>query len=354
MQDEKHRVSSCVAVSKNHGQRAIELLKSSSLINKELKVKRSENEILIPVLNVEDSIMILNSNGIDARECEEEFPVVVKLTRKELLEKIEEMNGLGRLSYHLIGDILVINLKGPEEEEKARVTASFLMNQLKNIKSVYGKIGTFDEFRLPRLIHLGGEKKTFTIAKEYNLYFAVDIARAFYNPRLADEHRRVALEIKNGSLVLDMFSGVGGFCIHIATSIKGEVHCNDINPYAVSLMNISVIMNSKKLLSPVYTWNLDARELPNRLNRKFDVVIMNHPTGSLDFLETADSLVKPGGRIYLYVLGPKSDSIMKEEVINKLKEKNLGYTVEYRREVLEYSPSKSVHLLNLYKAEQAF
>jgi tRNA (guanine37-N1)-methyltransferase len=352
LMDKEHVVSSCVAVTRENGQKAIELLKSKDLINRELKVKRAGNEVLIPVINVKESLKVLASSNINARECMDEFTLIAKLTRRELLEKIEEMNGLKRLSYHLIGDILVINLKGPEEAEKARVTASVLMNHFKNIKSVYGKIGTFDEFRIPKLIHLGGEKDTFTIAKEYDLSFAVDIAKVFYNPRLADEHKRVSMEINNGSLVLDMFSGVGGFCIHVATSIKGEVHCNDINPHAVSLLNISIIMNTKKLLSPVYTWNLDARGLPSRLKRKFDVIIMNHPTGSLDFIDVADSLLKPGGKIYLYILGSKSEDIVKEDVTDKLMEKNLSYSVEYKREVLEHSPSKSVHLFNLYKEKQ--
>lgn len=349
MTGEQKIAFSCVSVSKLDGQRAINILKKEGNINTSLKIKQAQDMLLIPVFDPTGSLRLLLENGVNARECVDEFVYSPRTTRREILNELREKGGLTRLSYHLIGDIIVINLKGEEEVQEAKLTASVLMSRLRGVRSVYGKLGTFDELRLPRLIHLAGEEATFTIAKEYGIRLAVDISKAFYNPRLSDEHRRVALEMKNGSSVLDMFSGVGGFCLHIATSITGEVHCNDINPVAVSLLSLSVIMNSKRLLSPVYAWNVDARKLPERLNAKFDVIIMNHPTGSLEFLDAADRLLRPGGTIYLYVLGGKARETTEEAIEGRLSELGLEYETRYQREVLEYSPSKSVLLFKLVK-----
>lgn len=341
--------SPCISINKSKGELAIRLLREQEIVVSYLKIKRTDNKLLIPVNDTKKSIEILLSNDIVAEECYDEFMIIKKVTRDELKKRIEELNGLSRLSYSLVGEIAILNLKDEDEIEQAKITAKILMEHFKNIKSVYGKIGTHDEFRLPRLIFLGGQEKTFTITKEYDLLFAVDISKAFFNSRLADEHRRVALDIKHAETILDMFTGVGGFCIHIASTIRGRVYCNDINPHAISLLNISVIMNSKRLLSSVYTLNLDAKQLPQILNKKFDAIIMNHPTNSIEYLDIADALIKTNGTIYLYVLEIGSREYTKQQIEERLLSRKNNYHINFEREVLDYSPSKRISLYKLIK-----
>jgi tRNA wybutosine-synthesizing protein 2 len=70
--------------------------------------------------------------------------------------------------------------------------------------------------RIHSIRHIGGERRTTTIYKENGIYFSVDIASMYVNTRLASEGLRVVREIADESLVLDLFSGYGGFALNIA------------------------------------------------------------------------------------------------------------------------------------------
>lgn len=333
----------CVAVEKAFGEKALGVLRARGLLAKGLKVGRSNDVLLIPVVAKEEALEALKAEGIKAELCVSDFVVRRLATKEEILREIAEVEGLPRLSYHLIGNIVVLNLRSESEVEQARITASLLARHLKGVKAFFGKVGTHEEHRVPRLYHLFGDTSTFTIAREYGLSIAVDVAKAFYNPRLAEEHARVAEEMRDGMSVLDMFTGTGGFCLSVARRIEGEVFCNDLNPYAVALLAVSVALNRRSLRSPVTLLNVDARYLPELLGgEKLDAIIMNLPTRSLDFLDVAMTLLKKGGTVYLYHLGGPTEECERSFLEEELSRRAISLVLEEVREVLEHSPSKSV------------
>jgi len=265
------------------------------------------------------------------------------------MEKEEaDCGSAGRSSFLIVGDIAIVNIKSEDELEEAGKFAECIVAKNRNLKSVFAKLSTEGEFRIPRLFHLLGEKRTLTIAKEYGLSFFVDLEKAYYNPRLSEEHRKIAEKCRDGELVLDLFSGIGGFSIHIAHMHRSTVIANDWNREAISLLLKSLLLNRKKLLGSIYATTLEAGELIEALKSKihFDRIIMNSPTNSINYIEKIGEVARKGSTVHLYVLQNKQSRDAEAAISSKV---GHLFKIEEATEVLEHSPSKSIFRYDLVR-----
>ncbi len=251
-------------------------------------------------------------------------------------------------SYTIIGDIAVVNVKNEDELSGARELAIEIASKSPNIKSVYAKLCTETEFRIAKLIHLWGEHRTYTIAREYGVEFIVDIAKAYYNPRLSSERRRVAEEVSDGEVVLDMFCGVGGFTLHIACLKNCTIYANDINRSAIKMLIQSIVRNRRRIKSSIYVLNIDSKMLPEVLqNNFFDRIIMDNPTRPLEFIEASHKLARKNGVIHVYFLYSRG---CEQEFVDEVKKQYPDLKEQVIKEVYEYSPSKSIYRVDFVKA----
>ncbi|MHA2323345.1 MAG: class I SAM-dependent methyltransferase, partial [Candidatus Thorarchaeota archaeon] len=143
---------------------------------------------------------------------------------------------------------------------------------------------------------LAGEDKTDTIHIEYGCRLAVDLSKAYFSPRLLEEHNRIAQLVKDNEFIVDMFCGVGPFPIHIARQKKAHIIAIDINPDAIGLLNESVRLN--KLVGTIEPIVGDAKDYSK--SHVADRVIMNHPSGAFDFVPDACRILKPQGVLHYY------------------------------------------------------
>ena len=181
---------------------------------------------------------------------------------------------------------------------------------------------------------------------EYGVKIFVDIARVYFNPSLAEEHRRVATYAKDGELVLDMFAGAGPFSLHIASIRRATVVSIDVNPRAVECLRLSMKLN--KLKGDIHPLVADSSYVASMFFSEFDRIIMNLPHNSLNFLDQALKIAKRGAHIHLYVIASScSDAIeMLQNFIPKISTSRRVKVNDCIR-ILPYSPRKYIHRLNL-------
>lgn len=327
----------CVKVSKFDAEKAITLLSKAGVIDDRYRIGRLNEYILIPVRDESLALSVLEGR-IGWFEVIE-FNLELKPPRPR---------GLGGLfehisSYSIVGDILVLSWRSEVPDiDVYRSAALHLMSEQPRIKAAFLKQDTIGEFRIQRLIHLAGENRTKTVHREYGLSFHVDIARVYFNPRLATEHRRIAEEALDGDVVLDMFSGVGGFSIHIANLKNSTVVAVDLNPVAAALAALNVRENKRKLKGRVLVLRADSALLPRILKPLFTRIVMNHPTASKYYLGEACKLAKPNAIVHYYT---RTINCMEaeNEVIERSGVCCGEVEILYCRRTLEYSPSQAIY-----------
>ena len=195
--------------------------------------------------------------------------------------------------------------------EKRRV-ARALAGEAKNVKCVYEQEGGIEgEYRLRRLKHLAGERRTLTLHRENGCVFKVDVARCYFSPRLSTERLRIAGQVLKGESVLNMFAGVGPFSIPIAKTARAKVTSCEINELACELHEENDRVNKVQDLVKVVRG--DAAELGSSLKSKFDRVLKPHPSEADRFLPVAVALARRRGSIHYYrhILGRDDEEAMK-------------------------------------------
>jgi tRNA (guanine37-N1)-methyltransferase len=156
-------------------------------------------------------------------------------------------------------------------------------------------------YRLREFEIIAGVEKMETVHKEYGCAYHVDLAKAYFSPRLSHEHDRVASLVQEGETIIDMFAGVGPFSVLIAKRHETvHVYAIDVNPDAVHLLKRTIETN--RVAGRVTPILGDAKEIiRKRLTGVANRVIMNLPERAMEYVDVACEAVKPeGGAIHYY------------------------------------------------------
>jgi tRNA (guanine37-N1)-methyltransferase len=198
----------------------------------------------------------------------------------------------------MVGDIAIVRLGDMAASEKRSVAAAILA-ETKSVKCVFEQEGGIEgEFRLRKLLHLAGENRTLTTHRENGCAYKVDVARCYFSPRLATERLRICEGAEQEEHVLNMFAGVGPFSILIAKRKKARVTSCELSSYACELHEENDTTNKVDRLIRVV--NADAMDLPKLTKRRFERVLMPHPSQADRFLPVALQLAKKGAIIHYY------------------------------------------------------
>lgn len=202
-------------------------------------------------------------------------------------------------AFDQIGDIIIVRIPDSLLSKK-KLIGETLLNEVKIVRSVFYQASPVEgDFRTRNLEILAGEDKTETEYKEFGCRFRVDVANAFFSPRLSTERERIANLIEDGETMVNMFAGVGMFSIMAAKKKKCTVYSLDINPVASRLCEKNIELN--KLAGKVISINGDTSKIiEERLENKSDRTLMLLPERSDEFLESAIQTTKNGGIIHYY------------------------------------------------------
>jgi len=234
-------------------------------------------------------------------------------------------------SFDLVGDIAIIKVLPALESRKALIAAA-VMAVNKRVKTVLHQMRPVTgEFRLRQLEHILGERKTETLYREYGCVFKVDLAKAYFSPRLSYERMRVGKLVGRGEVVVNMFAGVGCFSIIIAKhSPARRVYSIDLNPEAVRLMRENISLNRVGLW--VEALEGDAKDvIEERFLNKVDRVLMPLPAKAYAYLDLAVKALKAGqGDIHYYdfVHAGRGEKPIRK-LVTKVGEKLGGLGIKY-------------------------
>ena len=330
--------SLCIKVPKGEGESTRKKLLDAGVLDVGLKVGRDAAHVLLPVTSVPD--------GYECMASEEEFEER-KLTETDYKKRVrlpEELRDLLPTSFDIIGDIGIIRL--PDELlPYAKEIGRALQEVFPRLRTIALDSGVKGEYRVRELDVLAGDEDLETVHLEYGLKLHIDPSKAYFNPRLANERKRIASLVRPGEFVVDMFAGVGPFALMIAKDSQAQaVVAIDINHEAVELMKKNIAANHITNIVPM---EADSRQAVFDLPCA-DRLVMNLPHSARDFYADALTRLNFGGTMHLYhicerdEIGQVIDCLITEAL-------GMGVVVEMAelQELKTYSPTASVFAIDL-------
>lgn len=328
-------------IDKKRAEEVRRTLIEKNLIDYSRKIISNGEFVFIPLLrelNEEEMKMLAPADLVE---------VELPLSKKRFRNVMEALDGtlppylltLVPSSFDIVGDIAILEDLEPELIPYKEKIAEAIMKVHTNIKTVLLKAGKVEGiFRIPKYELIGGVENYKTIHREYGIKLKVDLSKAYYSPRLAMEHNRVASQVKDGEVVVDMFAGIGPFSIMMANRVKAKIYAIDINPNAVELIKENVKIN--KLKGEVIALCGDVRNFLNMLMKTADRVIMNLPGEAISYLDFAIELLKEeGGIIHLYAFSREEDfEKIKNDLSLKLSSMTKNFKILSFKEVRPVAP----------------
>lgn len=207
------------------------------------------------------------------------------------------MKGYG---IDILGNIALLKFsKETKVSEKKKISQN-LLKKNKSVTTILEKTGKFKgRLRKQETKFLLGIRTKEVLYRENGCFFRFNLDLNYFSPRLSNERKEIAKKIKKNEEVLVMFSGVGPFSIVIAKLSKvKKVFSNEISKEANKYAKLNIELN--KVKDKIEIVSGDIRKISDKINKKFDVIVMPRPQLKDSFLLEAFKLSKKGTRIYYY------------------------------------------------------
>lgn len=230
-----------------------------------------------------------------------------KIIPKDLYDEVSR-------AYEQVGDIGIITIF-PEVEKYEKDIARALLETNKGVRLVVKKQRRHDgDDRIQKHAKIAGEGKSETNLIENGAKIYVDINKMYFSSRTANERKRIASLINDGEDVLVLFAGCAPYPLVIAkNTLANEIHSIEQNHDAHLYAQKNVDMNK---FNNIKLHEGDVREIIPTLNKKFDRIIMPHPTEADYFFKDALQVAKDNAFVHLYLF---SKETRVEDYINKLR-----------------------------------
>ncbi|TLZ49782.1 MAG: class I SAM-dependent methyltransferase family protein [Methanobacteriota archaeon] len=324
--------SLAVAVPKSKAEEVRLSLLASGLLRTGVAVTREGDTIFLPVVRE-----TYGPYPILEREFEESFTPI--RSYKDVARVPPELKPLLPTSFDVIGDIALVKI--PDELKAVeREIADAILRANPAIEVVTADGGVRGALRVRALRTLAGPNRTETVHREFGLSYSVDVARAYFSPRLGTERRTVAEQVGPGEAVVDLFSGVGPYAILIARRRQPRVvYAFDANPDAVRHLEENVRRNRAERVVPRQG---DALALLAGVEPP-DRVIIDYPQDPGPAFSVAVSRILPGGTVHYYeILEELEREDRQRWIIETARSMDRGAEIAAVREVHGWSPSKKL------------
>ncbi|KYN98431.1 met-10+ like protein, putative [Plasmodium reichenowi] len=209
---------------------------------------------------IEELFELIKEEDIKFQKVKLEFGYD-NMNTSEILRKIFPSINEIIHKFEIIGHIAHLNFCDKLESCK-KIIAEIILDKNKSIKTVINKKDILNNtHRTFNIELLAGENNYVTQLKENNIRVKLNYELIYWNSKLKKERDRIYNLVKDNSIIIDVFGGVGIFSLSLS---KKSCLCfsNDINEHAYKYMNINISMNKNK---NILTYNMDGREFLEKL-----------------------------------------------------------------------------------------
>jgi tRNA (guanine37-N1)-methyltransferase len=296
-------------VPRSRGEEVRRRLLDASKLRRDLKILREGEFLVLPLTGAAPP------PDEWGEVVQREFPSVAPAAPSDyrvLLNGSPEWKAELPRSFDIVGDIVLVRLPEALESRKDEVGRA-LLSFVPAARIVGLDRGVHGPERRRRVERIAGTGGWCTRHRENGLELEVDVERAYFSPRLAREHARVAADVREGERVYDLCCGVGPFALLMARDGRAShITAVDSNPDAVSLLRATRAR---------YPWGgrIEVVEAPIErfLARAGAVerVILNLPHEGIKYLPSVAPTIAPRGRLHYYEVTPRAEFERRAEAV---------------------------------------
>lgn len=327
----------CIRVPKREGENVRTRLLDDGVLDISYRISAEDDCLLLPVL-----IPVEGYELVERELRAQDRPVG---DYRSLLDLPDGLGELLPISFDVVGDVGMI--KVPEELTAYREQiGQAMMRANHSLRCVFSDSGVKGELRVRDLELMAGEGSSETVHKEFGARMHTDPSKVYFNPRLAGERHRIASQVRDGEIVMDMFGGVAPFGIQICRFANPKVaYSIDLNPEGERFALINKKDNHVEQLVPITG---DATVVAPTLPMA-DRIIMNLPQIADRFLPLALDRLNSGGTIHMYKIIERADFPALCSEMGAMAAEN-GHTIDLETfELKTYSPTMSVYSIDVHK-----
>jgi len=301
--------SRAVTVPRARGETVRRALADANLLRRDLQIRTEADSVVLPV--VPDGPLRPEWGVVGDAEFDPRAPDGPADYRELVVATEEERAQLPR-SFDVVGDVVLVRLPLSWRARGTEI-GDALLRFVPHARIVGWDRGVHGVDRRRQIERLAGTGGWATVHRENHLDLEVDLERAYFSPRLALEHARVAAEVRAGERVYDLCCGVGPFAIHIARDGRArEVVAVDSNPDAIRLLRRTLAK---------YPFGARVASVERRVEEFLlgvppcERAILNLPHEGIKYAPSVGSSVAPGGSFHYYEIVPRSEFERRGDVI---------------------------------------
>ncbi|MCI4335727.1 MAG: methyltransferase domain-containing protein [Thermoplasmata archaeon] len=335
--------SRALVVPRAHAEAARSRLRERGWLRPDLEVSRTELTVSFPIV---DAANPLAADG--TIEVGEFRPTrVAPRSYREGVRGLnaEERSHLPR-AFDVVGDVVLIRLP-PDLAARGPEVGEALLQFVPGARKVGWDQGVHGPERLRKLVALAGQGAWATRHRENGLEIDVDPEVAYFSPRLAREHARVADLVRPGERVFDVCCGVGPFALTIARDGNAATVIGiDVNPAAIALLR-----SNAQRLGFTDRIRAEVADLTDFLPHAgtADRVIFNLPREGIKYLTSVSEAVGRGGTLHFYEVIDRSAAERRPGELIATVGGPETWSAEASRVVHPYSPSSDLVAQTLHR-----
>ncbi|MFW9786634.1 MAG: class I SAM-dependent methyltransferase family protein [Candidatus Thorarchaeota archaeon] len=246
--------------------------------------------------------------------------------------------------FHLVGYVALLHLDF-NTMKYVSVIGEKTLEFDPRIQSVAVRTGpTAGATRLPSYELVAGNSNTITTHVERGIKFRLDPLRLTFSGGNRRERIRLSDLVNDGEKVVDMFSCVGQFALHIAKAAEVEVTAIEINQDAYQFLLENITLNG--FTQSVKAILGDCREVHPK--KEANRVVMGYLHDTIEYLPFAlDTLVEEGGVIHMHMNAPETRlATIITEIKSTSKDRGYESAIDVRL-VKNYSPGMGHYVFDI-------